>query len=917
MSTRSDRRGLVLLAVLVAALGVPLLRGPGTGRAEPGKADAAPKAPWWSLRPLQQPPIPDIDLDGFESWPRTQIDRFVLAKLKDKGLRPAPEADKRTLLRRLSFDLIGLPPTPEELDAFLADQSPDAYEMAVDRLLASPHYGERQARHWMDLVHFAETHGHDQDRPRPNAWPYRDYLIRSFNADKPYDRFVQEQLAGDVLFPDDADGIVATGFLASGPWDESSLLNIMEDTSDKRVARLLDRDDMVTTTLSTFLSTTAHCARCHDHKFDPISMKDYYALQAVFAGIDKAERPYETDAQTARKRRELMKEKARLETLRNTTDPSLLTPEARAEVAAWVKEYAAKAPRWTPLEPESATSANGATLTKLPDHSLRSGGKRPETDVYTVVAQTELQGITGIRLEVLTDDTLPHRGPGRQDNGNLHLNEFTMRAGPKNAPAEAKRVRLQNPTADFNQDGWPIALAIDNRKETAWGIYPKVGQAHRAVFELTEPIAGEGATELTFVLEQTHGGGHLIGRLRLSVTAAPRPLSASADALPENVEAALAVAAESRTDRQEAELALYVRGQRLDRDLAALPAPRMVYAAANDFKPEGNFRPAKAPRPIHVLKRGDVNQPLAEAAPGALSCIPGLEPRFRLADPTSEGARRAALARWVADPRNVLTWRSIVNRVWQHHFGRGIVDTPSDFGRMGSLPTHPELLDYLATTFRDDGGSLKRLHRLIVTSAIYRQASRHNVKAAAIDADNKYLWRMNRTRLDAESVRDAVLLAADRLDRTMGGASVKQFIEKPGVHVTPSVDYESFDSDRPEAQRRSVYRFVFRTVPDPFFDALDCPDGSQLTPARNESVSALQALALLNNRFMVRMSEHLAGRATAGPDLRARVQAAYRFTLGREPTLAEREAVTAYAARHGLANACRVLLNCNEFAFVD
>ncbi len=373
-----------------------------------------------------------------------------------------------------------------------------------------------------------------------------------------------------------------------------------------------------------------------------------------------------------------------------------------------------------------------------------------------------------------------------------------MSAAPKNAPGDRKLVALTHPTADFNQDGWTIAHAIDGNPKTAWGIYPKVGQPHRAVFELKESVGGAAGTMLTFVLEQTHGGGHLIGRLRLSVTTAPRPLSVTADVLPDAVTAILAVPADRRSDRQQAELALFVRGRRIEQELAELPPPRLVYAAANDFKPEGNFRPAKSPRPIFVLKRGDVHKPLDEAKPGALSCVSELESRFRLGNANDEGARRAALARWVSDPRNVLTWRSIVNRVWQHHFGRGLVDTPSDFGRMGTPPTHPELLDYLATTFLEDGGSLKRLHRLIVTSAVYRQASRHDVKAAAVDADNKYLWRMNRTRLDAESVRDAVLLAAGRLDCTMGGPSVKQFIEKPGIHVTPSVDYVAFDPDRPE-----------------------------------------------------------------------------------------------------------------------
>ncbi len=917
MSVLSCRCVRFLVAIHCVAAGI-LSHSTGVIRAEPKPLSAEPsEETWWSLRPLAKPSPPAVTLPGYENWPRTSIDHFIVAKLKEKGLRPSPEADKRTLLRRLSFDLLGMPPTPEELDAFLADTSADAYEKVVDRLLASPHYGERQARHWMDLVHFAETHGHDQDRPRPNAWPYRDYLIRSFNADKPYARFVQEQLAGDVLFAGDADGIVATGFLAAGPWDESSLLNVMEDTADKKVARLLDRDDMVTTTLSTFLSTTAHCARCHDHKFDPISMKDYYALQAVFAGVDKAERPYDADPQTLRRRQDLLKAKDRLASLRNTSDASLLTSEARAEVATWEKELAGRALRWTPLDALSAESANGATLTKLPDLSLRSGGKRPETDVYTVVASTDLEGITGIRIEVMTDDALPHHGPGRQDNGNLHLNEFKVRVGSKNAPADAKPVSLQNPTADFNQDGWTVSHAVDGNTKTAWGIYPMVGQAHRAVFELKEPVGGPG-TVLTCLLEQTHGGGHLIGRFRLSVTTAPRPLSAGADSIPDTVSALLAVPSEKRTDRQQAELSLFVFSHRIEKELAALPAPRMVYAAAHDFKPEGNFRPAPTPRPIFVLKRGDVGKPQDEARPGALTCVPGLEARFRLADPNAEGTRRAALARWVSDPKNVLTWRSIVNRVWQHHFGRGIVDTPSDFGRMGTPPTHPELLDYLATTCLEEGGSLKSLHRSIVTSSVYRQTSRHETKAAAVDGDNKFLWRMNRLRLDAESVRDAVLLAAGKLDRTTGGPSVKQFVERPGIHVTPSLDYEAFDPDRPEARRRSVYRFVFRTVPDPFFDALDCPDASQLTPARNESVSALQALALLNNRFMVRMSEHVAARAAQGnSEVAQQVSAAYRLTLGREPTAIERKTVADYAAKHGLANACRMLLNCNEFAFAN
>jgi hypothetical protein len=647
---------------------------------------------WWSLRPLVKATPLTVSGAGQGGWARTPIDQFIQAKLREKGLEPAPEADKRALLRRVTFDLIGLPPTPEEMDAFLKDDSPDAYEKVVDRLLRSPHYGERWARHWMDIAHYAETHGHDQDRPRPNAWPYRDYLIRSFNSDKPYARFVQEQIAGDVLWPEDADANLAMGFLATGPWDESSLRDIRDDTIDRQIARYIDRDDMVTTAMSTFVSSTVHCARCHDHKFDPITQKDYYALQAVFAGVDKAERVFDTDPVVAAKRKQLAEAKQRVEPVRKV---AWLLPRAPASVLTCVESF-------------------------------------------------------------------------------------------------------------------------------------------------------------------------------------------------------------------------------VDRQLAALPSQRVVYCATSDFKPDGSFKPAGKPRPVHLLKRGDINKPGAEAKPGALECVPGLEARFRLADPANEGSRRVALARWISDLKNPLTWRSIVNRVWHYHFGKGIVDTPNDFGRMGAQPTHLELLDWLALSLQEHGGSLKWLHKLIVTSAVYRQSSRHNPRFAAIDGDNRYLWRMNRTRLDAEEVRDAVLLAAGKLDRTMGGPSVKQFNMSPGIHVTPVVDYANFDVDRPENYRRSVYRFVFRTLPDPLMEALDCPDSSQLTPARTVSVTPLQALAMLNDKFMVRMSEHLAARAVkGGTDTPSQIAAVYRFALGREPTAKESALLAEYVRKHGLANACRVILNSNEFMFVN
>ena len=678
----------------------------------------------WAYQPLDRPQPPSDLSPASTQWVQSPIDAFIAQKLAEHQLAPSPPADRRTLLRRVYFDLLGLPPTPEAFDAFLHDDAPDAYERVVDSLLASPRYGERWARHWMDLVHFAETHGHDQDRPREHAWPYRDYLIRSLNADKPYAQFVREQIAGDALYDDDPWATVATGFLAAGPWDESSLRDIQADSLDRQIGHYLDRDDIVTTTFSTFVSTTVHCARCHDHKFDPVTQREYYNLQAVFAGTDKADRRYDPDPQIASRRRQLTDSLMELARQRGRADPALLHTD-----------------RQVPLEAE----------------------------------------------------------------------------------------------------GIPPAVA-----------------------------------------------------------------------------AVLAIAPQQRTDAQRAELAAFVTEQQLQRRLASLPPEQRVYCGTSRFTPDGSFKPAAVPRPVHVLHRGEISKPLDEAEPGALTLLPELSADLDLPQPADDAARRAALATWLADERNVLTWRSIANRLWQYHIGRGIVDTPSDFGRMGHPPSHPELLDWLAVELRDGGGSLKSLHRRIVTSAAYRQASRYDSPFAEQDADNRFLWRMNRRRLEAESIRDATLQLSGCLDLTMGGPSVKQFVQTPGVHVTPVIDYTGFDVDAAANYRRSVYRFLFRTLPDPFMEALDCPDASQLAPQRNESVTALQALSLLNDKLMIRLSEHVAQRAaSSGDGLPSQIAAAYRLILCRLPSNEEEAAVSQYAAEHGLANTCRFLLNTNEFIFVD
>ncbi|CAN5349479.1 PSD1 and planctomycete cytochrome C domain-containing protein [soil metagenome] len=866
----------------------------------------------WAMMPLKRPAVPAAE----SKWGRNPVDVFILQKLMANGLNPAQEADRRTLIRRLTVDLTGLLPTPEEIDAFQKDTSAEAYEKLVDRLLASPRYGERWARHWLDVAHYADTHGQDEDAPRPNAWPYRDYLIRSFNADKPYATFIKEQIAGDVLFPEYATATIATGFLAAGPWDSSGLAGIREDSLDRLIAYYLDRDDMVSSTMSAFSGLTVGCSRCHDHKFDPISQADYYSLQAVFAGINKADRHYDADPAVARKRVQLQRDLVQARGLKDKTDPLLLTAERQGEAAAFETAWRTEEKRWTVPAVLAMKSNNGAILKSLADKSILSVGPTPVKDTYTITLATTLTDMTGLRLEALPDESLPHGGPGRGNNGNQHLSEIRVLVRERDSARPAEAINLNAAEADFSEAGWGIARAIDGDPATSWGIYPAVGQPHRAIFTFAKPMGFKGGTELTIELDQKLGGSHLFGRFRLALSTEKEPLKAVNQLLPAAVSSVLAVEAAWRTPVQKANLARFAWEQRLTRELAALPATAVIYSGTNRKAIDG---PLQTPRPVNLLKRGDATKPGEVAMAGTLSAVPGLPGRFALKDLNNEGERRAGLAEWLARNDNPLTWRVMSNRVWHYHFGKGIVDTPNDFGKMGGPPSHPELLDWLAVEFRDGGGTLKKLHRLIVTSSTYRQAVTHDPAAAAKDGDNRLLWRMNRTRLDAETVRDSVLLLSDRLDETMYGPPVRQFNPiQPLGNVTLEADYDKFDVDAAAMRRRSVYRYVFRTRPDPLFAALDCPDASQSAPARSVSVGALQALALWNNKFTLRHAEHLAAiAAKASSNESEQVTFVVTRLYGRSPTEVERTEWTAYARKHGLANLCRVLLNSSEFLFVD
>jgi hypothetical protein len=853
---------------------------------------------WWSLKPLVRPEVP--------RGTTHPVDAFLQAKLSDKGLSPSPPADRRTLIRRVHFDLHGLPPTPEVVEAFVSSTDPLAYEKLVDGLLASPRHGERWARHWLDAIHFADTHGFEHDDLRPNAWRFRDYVIASFNRDTPWDRFIREQLAADVCFPEEPHLTAALGYLGAGNYDSSAAATAPTQFE------YLDRDDLVTQTMASFASTTANCARCHAHKFDPVPQEDYFALQAVFAGIGKGDITYDEDPGVQRERHRLEELRLAVERM----DRGVLLASVHAGVIAAAEKARGAAVTWVPVVPESFVSNEGAVLEQLPDGTLLASGPVADKDTYTLTAEVGLRTITAFRIDLLTHDSLPRKGPGRAPNGNVHLSEFEVRVF-RQGVGTVEKAGFRQATADYNQPGgYDITKTIDGDPKTSWAIDPREGLPHAAVFELATPLTLPAGTRLTFSLRQLQGGGHLLGRFRISAASAAGPFP---QILPEDLERLLTKPSAERTGDERVRIAAHFLRQSTAAALAKLPAPSVVWAAGRAAVNERGVVTLSEPRTIRLLQRGELSRPGAEVMPGSLSALGGLKARFELADPKDEAARRAALAAWLSDPSNPLTWRSVVNRVWHHHFGTGLSDTPSDFGRMGGIPSHPELLDWLAVWFRDDArGSLKELHRLLVTSAAYRQGSATDPAASAVDPDNRLLWRMNRPRMDADTYRDSVLAVSGRLDFTMGGPSVALFTSKPGPQTTPVLNYDDFDRNAPGMSRRSIYRLVWRAIADPFLDALDFPDLGLLAPVRSTSVSPLQALALFNNGFVLHSSEQFALRLEKmGGTREGQIRAAFAHCHQRAPSASELARFRALAGEHGLAAVCRVLFNSNEFLFID
>ena len=866
---------------------------------------------WWSFQPIRNPPIPDVQTDT-ASWLTSPIDRFVLDRLQKKGMQPSDRADRRTLIRRVTYDLTGLPPTPAQVEAFVNDKAPNAWAKLIDRLLDAPQYGERWARHWLDVVKYADTCGYDKDKLRPNSWPYRDYVIRSFNEDKPWTQFVQEQIAGDVIYPGTSDGILGLGFVAAGPWDFIGHVEVPESKIDGRVARNLDRDEMVTNTLNAFCSVTIQCARCHNHKFDPFSQEHYYSLQSVFAAVDRAERVYDTDPKIEQRRRELTAAQtdaanklrklekeiadaggdelkqlnAEIKTLSDQTNPKDKRPEYGYHSALVKKNNIAK---WVEVDLGESVEVTHIILNACHDEfaGINSGFGFP------VRFRVEGRINAGDKLQVIQDFT-------GSDFRNPRL--IPVEAKPA-APVAVRFVRVTATVLAERQNDYMLALS-ELQIFDSTGKNVAHGKPVNAVDSIEAPVRWRKSNLTDGIWPQAEKPEAFVKLEKLQDTQ---------DELLKHI---------NTPERMQRKQHLEKARDKAAAEIGKLPKGRVVYAAATHFNRRGNFMPTQGvPRTVKVLHRGNIQQPLDEVSPGVIPLRANSDWKLPLAENHSEGDRRAALAKWITDPNNPLTWRSIANRIWQYHFGRGLVESPNDFGRMGQQPTHPKLLDWLASEFRRTQ-SIKHMHRLILTSQTWQQSSGWNAGMAEQDSDNQYYWRFNRRRLSAEELRDSILSVSGKLNLKMGGPGFYLFVLEKTAH-SPHYEYHKFDPSDENSHRRSIYRFIVRSQPDPWMTTLDCADSSQSTPRRSETLTSLQALSLLNNRFNLTMAKYFAERLqretaeTETNQQRHVATRAYQLVTGRYPTRQEADSLEAYTREHGAANLCRVLFNTSEFVFVD
>ena len=827
-------------------------------------ADGASYQDHWSRVKIVHSALPEVQN---KSWPKSDLDYFVLAKIEASGLKPSPQASRYELIRRLSLDLTGLPPAPREVEAFVTDKSPKAYENLVDRLLASPAYGERWARLWLDMARYADTQGYEKDRKRV-IWRYRDWVIDAFNRDLPFDQFTIEQIAGDLLPNPTTDQLVATAF------HRNTMTNTEGGTDDEefRVAAIMDR---ITTTWQVWMGTTFNCVQCHNHPYDPFELTDYYSFFAFLNQTQDNDQPNESPTipspsseqqqRIAELNKQIQQAKGDLESER----PRLVAAQTK-----WEQGLRQSAGQWEVLDPLKFESKNGATLKKLKDKSILASGKRPDKDVYTVTVRTKLTGMTAFRIEALPDRSLPKKGQGRAGNGNFVVTEFRVSAsGP---------VSFARATATFEQTiankgnpfkRWAAAAAIDNNakgEKWGWAVLPHVTTAQTAVFETAANVRPKSNGTLVFTIEQNHGGGnHTLGRFRLSATTAPRPVAA----LPANIAKIIATDPARRNQKQKSELASYYlsitpgaqsvpdRIVQLDKQLKAIKPPTT---------PIMRELPAGKQRTTHVFVRGSFMSKGQEVSPGLPSWMPPL--------PKGAPANRLGLAKWLVDPSNTLTSRVQANRYWENFFGRGLVSTAEDFGRLGEPPSHPKLLDWLAVQFMNDGWSMKKFCKLLVMSATYRQSSNAHPELLKRDPNNLLLTRGPRFRLSAEAVRDQALAVSGLLSRKMYGPSVMP-PQPVGVWQIVYSGDKWATSKGEDKYRRGLYTFWRRTAPYPSMMAFDATSREFCVVRRIRTNTPLAALVTLNDPVYIEAAQALARRVTKEGDKEARKRAALAFEL--------------------------------------
>lgn len=833
--------------------------------------------PHWVFIPPKQPEIPKT-LNS--AWPKNEIDYFVLARLEHSELKPAREANRETLIRRVAFDLTGLPPTLKEIDTFLSDQSPHAYAQMVDRYLASPSYGEHMARHWLDLARYADSNGYQYDTER-EQWIWRDWVINAYNSNKPFNEFTIEQLAGDLLPAATDQQRLATGFNRNhGITIEGGIID-----EEYRTEYVMDR---LVTTGEVWLALTIGCARCHEHKFDPISQKEFYQLYAFFNQVP--ERGMQGFAPKQRIPSPLASNSQKVFDLELTRLKAELQKPAEIDeqLNLWSKNIAGQAVSgWTVVEPLTMKSSGGTTLTKLADNSLLASGANPQKDVYEIIAKTDATNLTAVRLEALTHESLPGGGPGRHSNSNFVLSEFELTAVSTVDLSKQQTIKFIRAIADYSQANYEIDKAIDGNQtgNNGWAVDgPTRKLPATALFIASSTFGFEGGTELQFRLRHEAGfSTHGVGRPRLSITG-DAPETLEFHGIPADIRQIAGKQRDQRTTNEQKQLREYFLAhhnpkQALEQRIAEIEKQKRTAI------PETMIMQDMAqPRATYLLDRGQYNQPREQVSPDVPAIFPAMS--------KSATKNRLGFAEWLVDPGHPLTARVAVNRYWQRLFGLGLVKTSEDFGVQGELPSHPELLDWLALEFIRSGWDIKHMQRLIVNSATYRQTSHVGADAYQKDPENRLLARGPRMRLSAEEIRDATLAASGLLVEQLGGKSVYPYQPKGlwlELNNRPNYSKAYPQGSGDDLYRRSLYTFWKRTVPSPMLKTLDAPEREFCTIRRSRTNTPLQALLLLNGPQFVEAARKLAERmlTEGGPTVDEQITYGFRLVTARNPSAAE------------------------------